>query len=32
MSENTEKQHEEIKEMGTLSLSHNKKRHNYRRN
>lgn len=28
MSENTEKQHEEIKEMGTLSLSHNKKRHN----
>lgn len=25
MSENTEKQHEEIKEMGTLSLSHNKK-------
>lgn len=28
MSENTEKQHEEIKEMGMLSLSHNKKRHN----
>ena len=28
MSEHAEKQNEEIKEMGTLSLSHNKKRHN----
>ena len=28
MSENTEKKHEEKKKMGTLSLSHNKKRHN----